>query len=51
MKEIIVVIFIFIASIHCTAIKSEQSHHPHGKGKDGFHHMGFVVSSSKKEKR
>lgn len=43
MKEIIVVIFVLIASIHCSAIKHEQSHHSQGKGRDG-HHLGFVVS-------
>ncbi|KAG5679983.1 hypothetical protein PVAND_009518 [Polypedilum vanderplanki] len=38
---------VFVASIHCSAIKSEQSHHEHAaKGKD--HHMGFFGSRGKR---
>lgn len=45
MKELIIIALI-VASVQCSAIKSEQSHH-HGKEKDGHHHMGFVVSPNK----
>jgi len=45
MKELILIALMLVASIHCVAIKSEQSHGEHGKGKSGSH-LGFFVSSS-----
>lgn len=42
MKEFIIMMLVFVASIQFSAaIKSEQSHHEHAKTKD---HMGFFVS-------
>jgi hypothetical protein len=45
MKELMIVTLVFVASIHCSAIKSEQSHHEHAKS--GKEHMGFFVSLNK----
>jgi hypothetical protein len=44
MKELILIALMLVASIQCVAIKSEQSHGEHGKGKSGSH-LGFFVSS------
>lgn len=45
MKELIFITLMFVASIQCVAIKNEQTHGEHGKGKSGSH-LGFFVSSS-----
>lgn len=48
MKEFIFMVLIFVASIQCSAIKSEQSHHVHHSKEKDNHHMGFVGSRGKR---